>query len=245
MVMDPGVSEDRAHDEARWLESRRWGCGFLLVASFVAFLSWVANNPLVWIFAGVVGALFALEPKVRAGALDPARAWVGAFIWERLRSKPKVQRMAFSAGLPLSPFRIPWRLILVAAQLVAVVTAVFLAAHAIRSAEDRAVAAQEETEAALFRALQAEERAFLAEKALTLADATVRAQEAAETIVADAVTVIRYVPERPGVQPSPSDPSQPSLPPVLPDAIPDPVPVFADALGSLLNDAGGLLPSPS
>ena len=184
-----------------------------------------------------------------AGIKTGTGAWfytvLKAVIEERLRPKPKAYPMAFAGGLPLSPFRIPWRLVLVGAMLLAVVTAVLLAGHAIRSAEARAVAAQEATEIALSRARMAEERASLAEMALTLADATNRAQEAAETIVADAVTVIRYVPVRPRVQPSPADPSQPSLPPVLPDAIPDPVPVFADAVASLLNDPGGLLPSPS
>jgi len=245
MVMDPATTKDRAFDEARLLESHKWGCGLLLVGSFVAFLSWTMNNPLVWVFALVVGALFALEPKIRNGAFEPVRAWVTAFIEERRRPKRRAYPMAFAGGLPFSPFRIPWGLILILAVLLAVVTAVLLASHAIRSAEARAVAAQEETEAALSRAREAEERASIAEKALSLADATNRAQEAADTIVTDAVTVIRYVPVRPRVQPSPADPAQPPLPPVLPDAIPDPVPVFADALGSLLNDAGGLLPSPS
>lgn len=243
MVMDPTTTEDRAWDEARFIANHKWSCGLLLVVSFVAFLSWTTNNPLVWVFAIVVGALFAIEPLVRKGGLGPVLIWLTACIRERLRPKPQLSPMAFTGGLPFPPFRVPWRLTLICAIMALGIAGIFAAGHAIRAAEDRAVGALAETQAALSRALEAEQRALLAEEALSLAAATNRAQEAARTIVSDAVTVIRYVPARPRVQPSPADPSPAPL--VGPDAFPDPVPVFANALGSLLDNPGGLSPSPT
>jgi len=243
MVMDAATTQDRAADEAAFIDGHRWGCGLLLVVSFVAFLSWALSNPLVWAFAAVVGVLFAVEPFIRRGGLEPIRMWVQAFVQERLRPKPKVQRVA-SFALPVAP-RIPGKWI-VAGLLVGLFVGGLAWAYGEGRSDERAHWEAVEAERAL---KAAQDQRDLDRVAQSLAQRTVQAEREASEQLALAVESIqpRPAPRQSVIVPQPLLQPYDLVTPVvldLPDAAsyPDPAPVLAVVLPRLLDDFGGLQP---
>lgn len=245
MVMDPTTTEDRARDEAAFINSHRWGCGLLLVGAFVAFVSWALGNPLVWVFALVVGSLFVLEPFLRKGGLEPVRRFVKAFIEERLGPKPKARIQGFaSLALPVAP-RIPGKWIVAG-----LVIGLFLGGLAWAYGEGRwhERRAWEAVEAE--RALKAaQDQRDLDRVAQSFAQRTVQAEREASEQLAIAVESIqpRPAPRRSVIVPQPLLQPHDLVTPVvldLPDAaaFPDPAPVLASVLPGLLDDFGGLEP---
>jgi hypothetical protein len=241
MVMDPATTDDRVSDEAAFINGHRWGCGLLLVVSFVAFLSWALSNPLVWVFALVVGLLFASEGLIRKGGLEPIRMWVQAFVQDRLRPKPK--RFA-SFAFPVAP-RIPGKWIVAG-----LAVGLFVGGLAWAYGEGRS------HERAHWEAVEAERQIKAAQDqrdldrvAQSLAQRTVQAErEASEQLVLAVESIQpRPAPRRVVIVQAPLTPPHDLMTPVtldLPDAAsyPDPAPVLAVALPRLLDDFGGLQP---
>lgn len=223
----------------------------LLAALFEQLLSFAVTTPLGWVIVVVLIAVAGRDPAVRQRVITPLVAALRAVLESRLRA-PSAPA-SFFAGAPLAALRVsPWTIVAALAAVV-VVGALLASSFSARSALERAEMAETLAEAAEVRAVQSERRADLAEHAAQASDSTHRAEAVAAETAREAVSVIRYAPR---ATPRPALPSPPRAdaptdqggasflqPTVDRDAPVDPVPVFADAVGRLLNDTGGLLPA--